>query len=72
MVHFNACCSGEEDDDISEDLDAALRSLQALTSKVSCCAVHASARLLVALMLCNSCRVCMHSMQLQVSTTAAQ
>jgi hypothetical protein len=29
--HF---CSDEEDDDISEDLDAALRSLQALTSKV--------------------------------------
>jgi hypothetical protein len=28
-------CSGEEDDDdISEDLDAAMRSLQALTSKV--------------------------------------
>lgn len=28
------CCSDGEDDDISEDLDAALRSLQALTTKV--------------------------------------
>jgi hypothetical protein len=34
-------CSGEEDDDISEDLDAAMRSLQALTSKVSGDGMHA-------------------------------
>lgn len=30
-----ACFSDEEDDGVSEDLDAALRSLQALTTKVA-------------------------------------